>query len=91
MRCADADLLGPRHRHPVRLGLLLALLVNQKLRGRLIFRTLFFMPVILGVVIQGLMWKLFLLPGGGSDGTRCSGGSGWSPSSSAGPLRRSTG
>ncbi len=47
------------------LGLLLALLLNQKLRGRTIFRTLFFLPVILGVVIQGLMWKLFLFPGGG--------------------------
>ena len=47
------------------IGLLMALLVHQKLRGRLIFRTLFFIPVILGVVVQGLMWKLFLLPGGG--------------------------
>lgn len=47
------------------LGLLLAVILNQKLKGRTFFRTLFFMPVILGVVIQGLMWKLFLLPGGG--------------------------
>lgn len=47
------------------LGLILALLVNQKLRGRTVFRTLFFLPVILGVVIQGLMWKLFLQPRGG--------------------------
>ena len=47
------------------LGLVMALLVNQKLRGRLIFRTLFFVPVILGVAVQGLMWKLFLRPGGG--------------------------
>ena len=47
------------------LGLVLALLLNQKLKGRTFFRTLFFMPVILGVVIQGLMWKLFLLPRGG--------------------------
>jgi len=47
------------------LGLILALLLNQKLRGRTFFRTLFFIPVILGVVIQGLMWKLFLLPRGG--------------------------
>ena len=47
------------------LGLLMALLVNQKLKGRLIFRTLFFIPVILGVAVQGLMWKLFLRPGGG--------------------------
>ena len=47
------------------LGLVMALLVNQKLRGRMIFRTLFFVPVILGVAVQGLMWKLFLLPRGG--------------------------
>jgi raffinose/stachyose/melibiose transport system permease protein len=46
-------------------GLLMALLVNQKLRGRLVFRTIFFVPVILGAVVQGLMWRLFLLPGGG--------------------------
>lgn len=47
------------------LGLLFAVLLNQKLRGRSFFRTIFFMPVILGVVIQGLMWKLFLLPSRG--------------------------
>lgn len=47
------------------LGLLLAVLLNQRLRGTVFFRTLFFMPVILGVAIQGLIWKLFLLPRGG--------------------------
>jgi raffinose/stachyose/melibiose transport system permease protein len=47
------------------LGLLMAVLLNQKLRGRNLFRTLFFMPVILGVAIQGLIWKLFLLPARG--------------------------
>jgi raffinose/stachyose/melibiose transport system permease protein len=47
------------------IGLLMALLVNQRLRGRLIFRTIFFLPVILGAVVQGLMWKLFLLPRNG--------------------------
>lgn len=47
------------------LGLLVAILVNQKLRGTNFFRTLFFMPVILGVVIQGLIWSLFLYPLGG--------------------------
>lgn len=47
------------------LGLALALLLNQQLRGRYFFRTLFFMPVFLGVVIQGLMWKLVLQPRGG--------------------------
>ncbi|MCY3578169.1 MAG: sugar ABC transporter permease [bacterium] len=47
------------------LGLLLAVLLNSKLKGTTFFRTLFFMPVILGVAIQGLIWKLFLLPRGG--------------------------
>ncbi len=47
------------------LGLIVALLVNQKLKGTNFFRTLFFMPVILGAVIQGLIWSLFLYPLGG--------------------------
>jgi len=47
------------------LGLLVVVLLNQKLRGRNIFRTLYFMPVILGAVIQGLIWSLFLFPLGG--------------------------
>lgn len=47
------------------LGLAVALVLNQKLHGRNFFRTLFFMPVILGAVIQGLIWTLFLYPLGG--------------------------
>lgn len=47
------------------LGLVVALLLNQRIRGRTIFRTIYFLPVILGVAIQGLIWKLFLLPRGG--------------------------
>ena len=47
------------------LGLFVALLLNQGLRGTAFFRTLFFLPVILGVTIQGLMWTLFLYPLGG--------------------------
>ena len=47
------------------LGLFLAVLLNRRLRGTTFFRTIFFMPVILGVAIQGLIWKLFLLPRGG--------------------------
>jgi raffinose/stachyose/melibiose transport system permease protein len=47
------------------LGLLIALIINQRLKGRNIFRTLYFMPVILGAVIQGLIWSLFLFPLGG--------------------------
>lgn len=47
------------------LGLLVAIVLNQRIKGRDFFRVLYFMPVILGVAIQGLMWKLFLLPRGG--------------------------
>lgn len=47
------------------IGLLVALIINQKLKGRDFFRTLYFMPVILGAVIQGLIWSLFLYPVGG--------------------------
>lgn len=47
------------------LGLLVAILVNQRLKGVNFFRTLYFMPVILGAVIQGLIWSLFLYPLGG--------------------------
>lgn len=47
------------------LGLLVAMLVNQRLKGTNFFRTLYFMPVILGAVIQGLIWSLFLYPLGG--------------------------
>ena len=47
------------------LGLIMALMVNQRLKGTNFFRTLYFMPVILGAVIQGLIWSLFLYPLGG--------------------------
>lgn len=46
-------------------GLLAASLLNQRLKGRNAFRTIFFLPVILGVTIIGLMWTLFLYPLGG--------------------------
>jgi raffinose/stachyose/melibiose transport system permease protein len=47
------------------LGLIIALVLNQRLFARNVVRTLVFMPVILGAVIQGLMWTLFLYPLGG--------------------------
>ena len=43
----------------------LALLLNQRLRGRALFRTIIFMPVILGVTVIGLMWSLMLDPADG--------------------------
>jgi raffinose/stachyose/melibiose transport system permease protein len=44
------------------MGLLAAILLNQRLVGTRWFRALFFLPVILGVTIQGLVWRLFLYP-----------------------------
>ena len=48
---------------PISLGL--ALLVNQKLAGRSVFRTIFFMPFVLSEVITGLIWSFIYLPDGG--------------------------
>ncbi len=48
------------------IGLAAAVILNNpRIRGRNFFRTIYFMPVILGVVIQGLIWTLFLYPLGG--------------------------
>jgi raffinose/stachyose/melibiose transport system permease protein len=47
------------------LGLVAALLLNRQLVGTRLFRALFFLPVILGITIQGLVWRLFLYPLGG--------------------------
>ena len=47
------------------IGLFVAVLLSQKLRGTQFFRTIIFLPVILGVTIQGLIWTLFLYPLGG--------------------------
>ncbi|MFT3886868.1 MAG: sugar ABC transporter permease [Arachnia sp.] len=39
------------------LGLVLALLVNQKLRGVTAFRVMFFMPVVTSMVVVSMLWK----------------------------------
>ena len=39
------------------LGLVLALLVNQKLRGITAFRVMFFMPVVTSMVVVSMLWK----------------------------------
>jgi raffinose/stachyose/melibiose transport system permease protein len=46
-------------------GLVAALLLDMRLRLSNVFRTVYFMPVILGATIVGLMWTLFLYPLGG--------------------------
>lgn len=47
------------------LALLVASLLNGRLRGRLVVRALVFMPTVLGVTVIGLMWTLVLNPLGG--------------------------
>ncbi|WP_223475568.1 carbohydrate ABC transporter permease [Oricola indica] len=39
------------------LALCLALLINQKLRGINVFRTVFFMPVVVSIVVVSLLWR----------------------------------
>ena len=39
------------------LALLLALLVNQKLRGINVYRAIYFMPVVLSIVVVALLWR----------------------------------
>lgn len=45
-------------------SLLLAVLVNQKMKGITFFRTLYYIPVITGVVIIGYCWKFVYQPNG---------------------------
>lgn len=46
-------------------GLLLAVLLNLRLRGSAVYRTLIFTPTVLSVVIVGFAWKLILNPAWG--------------------------
>ena len=50
------------------LALLLAVLLNQKLRGTTVFRTLFFSPVLVSLVAWTLVWQLMLQPEGSVNG-----------------------
>jgi raffinose/stachyose/melibiose transport system permease protein len=43
-------------------GLLLAVLLNSRIRGSAIYRTLIFTPTILSVVIVGFAWRMILSP-----------------------------
>lgn len=45
------------------LALILALLINQPLRGRVVFRTLFFMPVVFPLSLVAVVWVLLFAPG----------------------------
>lgn len=46
-------------------GLLLATLIDQRVRGEGIFRTVFLLPMSLSFVVTGTIWRWLLQPGGG--------------------------
>jgi multiple sugar transport system permease protein len=50
------------------LALLLAVLVNQKLRGITVFRTIFFSPVVVSLVAWTIVWSFLLQANGGING-----------------------
>ena len=47
---------------PVVIGLVLATLVWSGVRGRIVFRTIFFMPVVLSTVVVGMIWAWIYHP-----------------------------
>ena len=47
------------------LAIVIALLLNRRLRGRSVYRLLIFVPYVLAEVVAGLAWKLLLPPNGG--------------------------
>ena len=50
---------------PFALGV--ALILNERLRGRAVLRVLFFAPFVLSEVVTGVIWTLMLQPGGLAD------------------------
>lgn len=50
------------------LALLLAVLLNQKLRGTTLFRTLFFSPVVVSLIAWTIVWSFLLQKNGGING-----------------------
>lgn len=46
------------------LGLLMAVLVNQKLRGTTFFRIVYFIPVVTSIVVVSILWRFMYQPDG---------------------------
>lgn len=46
------------------LGLVLALLVNQKLKGTTFFRIVYFIPVVTSIVVVSILWRFMYQPDG---------------------------
>jgi raffinose/stachyose/melibiose transport system permease protein len=49
----------------IAIALLVALLLNKRLRGTSFYRAVVFMPTVLGVAVIGLIWSLIFNPSGG--------------------------
>ncbi|BBI35610.1 carbohydrate ABC transporter permease [Cohnella abietis] len=47
------------------IALLTAIIINQKLKGDRLYRSVLFMPVVLGVIVVALVWQLMFNPFGG--------------------------
>src|SRR5947207_6385481 len=47
------------------LALLLAILVNQKMRGMIVFRTIYFSPIVTPLVVVAVVWSFLYNPGQG--------------------------
>ncbi len=47
------------------LGLLMAILIDQKVRGEAVFRTIFLFPMALSFVVTGTVWRWLFQPNGG--------------------------
>lgn len=47
------------------LGLLIAVLLNSSLRSKVLYRTVYFLPVVTATVAVSVVWKLMLDPGSG--------------------------
>jgi glucose/mannose transport system permease protein len=47
------------------LGIFLAILLDQKIRGESVFRTIFLFPMALSFVVTGVVWKWLFNPGSG--------------------------
>ena len=64
------------------LGLLIAVLLDQRIRGSRIYQTVFFVPVMLSLALTGIIWELMYTP------TRASSTTSWARPDTA---MRSTG
>jgi raffinose/stachyose/melibiose transport system permease protein len=47
------------------IGLFMAVVINKRLKGDSFFRATYFLPVVLGVTVSGLVWRMMMNPMGG--------------------------